>query len=143
MGEAAAAAGISGGADLLGGAVNSIGQARENSRAASAYAQQGKTLNEVIQKYLLPSNTVGLERASAMQASQQSRGLDASLAARGVYNSGEATQAHTQLAAQIGANLANQINQDQYQRAASAAQAYGSDAFGFYDPTKGAVNQGK
>lgn len=132
--------------DQLGGAIGpgvgstiegifgAIGTGQQNQRLARAYGYQGQTLNDLITRELLASDTRGLEQAASRQLASASRSLDASLAQRGLFNSSFAAGQQRELAADVYSNLASEINQDQFARAAASGQLYSNPAFGFYDP---------
>lgn len=143
MADAAGAA-VGGAFDLAGAGIEAWGQGKQNEREAAAAATSARTLDDVIKKYVLASDTTGLERSAVTTLTKNQGILDASLAQRGIYSSGTATSAHRGLAGEVMSGLAEAINADQANRAGMAMQGYSQPGFGFYDTRSGqATNQGK
>lgn len=79
---------------------------------------------QMIQENILASDTRGLESQAMRTLNQRANQANAQLAARGIYDSGAATQTQRQLTGETLGSLASAINQDQFQRAGLAQQSF-------------------
>ena len=129
-GAAAAGAGVSAVGNLIGAGFDQAQQGKNHQAMGRQAAQM-----EPFLKQLTNFDTSGLRSAANDVMRTQGNSLDASLAQRGIYNSGSALQQHQQLNSQVLSQLAQNINQDQYQRLMGASQLIsGQQGFGYVDP---------
>lgn len=132
-GAAAASAGIGAAGNLIGAGFDQAQQGKNHQAMGRQAAQM-----EPFLKQLTNFDTSGLRSAANDVMRSQGNGLDATLAQRGIYNSGSALQQHQQLNSQVLSQLAQNINQDQYQRLMGASQLIsGQKGFGYYDQASG------
>lgn len=187
MADPASAAAIAGGAgNFAGGVVDAIGSgmasAKDNAKGATMAGNlqdfiTGNVLNHstntenaaidsLIGKISGPGDYSGLEAQANRELGRSSRALDASLASRGIFDSGQAIDQQTSLRTGVLGSLSDKINQDRLSRQqlagtlrtqqasnnlqdvlgrlGIASQLYSNDAFGNYDTKTGqAKNQGK
>ncbi len=145
MAGEAIGAGIGAGSNIVGGAMDMQGQMLANAREGRLSGTHAGNLNDLIDNVILNPNTAGLENAAQKALTVGGNQLDATLAGRGVHNSGMAINEHRALQSDVMSNLAQQINQDQVQRAGLAANVLQNPSFGFYDRAGGGgvTNQGK
>lgn len=136
-------AGITAGADLLGGVAGQGAQAKSNAASGRQAAQIEPYL-----KQLTNFDTSGLRAAANNVLRTQGNSLDATLAQRGIYNSGSALEQHRQLTSSVLGQLAQNINTDEYQRLLGAADLIGRvPGFGYLPgsnqgPLAGIINHG-
>ena len=101
MAAPVAAAGISAGANLLGGGFDQAAQGKQH----AAEGRQAAQLEPYL-KQLTNFDTSGLRAHANDVMRTQGNALDATLAQRGIYNSGSALQQHQQLDSQVLGQLA-------------------------------------
>lgn len=177
-----AGAAIGAGGSVIGGGIDAIGSGMASAKNNAKGATMAGNLADFISKNVLGDSMKGenaaidqmisqvtgggdysgIETAANQQLGRSSRALDASLVGRGVYDSGAALGAQSELRSNTIAALSDKIGQDRLarQQLAStlemgkqqnilsrlglAGQLFSNDAFGNYDVNSGqAKNQGK
>jgi len=173
---------VGGVGSLAGSGIDAIGQgfasAKDNAKGATMASNladfisksvlgdsmrgENAAIDKMIGQVTQGGNYSGIETAANEQLGRSSRALDASLAGRGVYDSGAALGAQSELRSNTIATLSDKIGQDRLARQQLAAtleqgrqqnilgrlglagQLFSNDSFGNYDVSTGkAANQGK